>query len=194
MKTTGLKRLTNERFLNLWEAEFEHNGKPGKWTFASRNNLPDPSKPPVVNAVIVFAIVKKPEGNFLLVTSEYRVPIGGREYGVVAGLKELNESAYTAAVREVHEETGLKVTKHIRTSPPIISSAGLSDECTVLVFVEAEGELSSEHLEENEDIEPMLLDYAGVCDLCNQRGKFEGVMIAAKAWPVLYMYEQIGKL
>lgn len=194
MNILSLDRVnaTLTKWLNLYSLKYDHNGKVGYWYFAARKD--PPVLAPSVDAVVVVCTVNTPEGKRLLVTSEFRPVIGTREFGFVAGLIDGDEKPEDAAKREVHEEAGLTVTKVVKVSPPIVSSAGLSNEAVIMVFVEAEGDVSNLHNEPGEDIHPFLLDFEGVCDLTNRRGKFEGVSIAAKAWPVLYMIEQLGKL
>ena len=41
MKLVNVTQLTNERFLNLYTLEYEHEGKTIKWTLASRNKPED---------------------------------------------------------------------------------------------------------------------------------------------------------
>jgi ADP-ribose pyrophosphatase len=174
------------RFLNLFTAQYKTlAGKEGKWTFASRSR--EPMLCPSVNAVIVVAMVRTAAGPRLLCTSEFRIPIGCREYGFCAGLIDKGETPEQAAKRELKEETGLTVTKVVLTSPPLVSSAGLSDEAVHLVFVEAEGEISTAGQEANEDIKPFLADSETIERMVYMMEEFDGA-IAAKAWPVLMFF------
>lgn len=193
MKVLSLERIATDRWLSMFRIFYENkNGKKGTWTFVSRNKSPKLEEFPPTNAVIIVARVNRPEGWRLLITKEMRIVVGGYEYGFPAGLMEKGETPEAAATRELFEETGLTITKFIRVSPPIISSAGLSDETVQMVFVEAEGELSNKNLEENEDIEASLFDHETLVRLSQRTGEFEGVRIAAKAWPILYSLEQSG--
>lgn len=194
----GVDEVHSGRWLNLFNIHYRRPKKEGGftggiWSFVSRNKNPELGKL-VTNAVVIVATVNRPEGKRLLISKEYRFPIGGYEWGFSAGLMDKNETPEAAAKRELFEETGLTVTKVVSVSPPIVSSAGLSDETVQMVFVEAEGELTTKNQEENEDIESWLFDYDAIVRLCDRTGEFEGVIIAAKAWPILYMFKQLGAL
>jgi ADP-ribose pyrophosphatase len=207
MKPTlrGINVLVNGRFLNLYEMVWTAENadgetvKEGKWVMASRKKLPALTKSflePRADAVVVMAFVAE-EGKDelkLLVTKEYRHPVQNFEYGFVAGLIDGNETAESAARRELEEEAGLKLEKVLEVSPPIVSSAGLSDESVQMVFCLASGKLSNAGQEVNEFIEPMLLDYDGVKALCDRTDRFENAVIGAKAWPMLYMIRQMGRI
>lgn len=206
-----IDQLSNAKFLNMYQIEYsidDANGNPvkdGKWLMVSRKKLPaltQSFEQPRADAVVVMAFVeeKLPEshsgsGQFelkLLVTKEYRHPIQNFEYGFVAGLIDGQESAVAAARRELKEESGLDMEKVLLVSPPIVSSAGLSDESVQIVFCTATGKLSTADNEPHEIIEPMLLDYENVSLLCERRGPFKDVVISAKVWPSLLMLRQMG--
>lgn len=180
-----------QRWMNLFRVDYRtNNNKDGTWLFVSREE--DPQLEPAVNAVIIVALVKTKDGPRLLCASEFRIPVGCREYGFHAGLIDKGEQPEEAACRELREESGLNVTKIVYTSPPIVSSAGLSDECVRLVFVEAEGIISKDKQEKNEDINSFLADKECIARLVEHREEFVGV-IAAKAWPILFMFKLLGE-
>lgn len=174
------------RWLNLFKASYETiNNKSGVWEFVSRNQ--NPQLTPHIAAVVIVAFVKNGDQYKLLLSSEFRIPIGCREFGFCAGLIDHDETPEFTAQRELREESGLLVTRYVKTSPAIVSSAGLSDESVHMVFVEAKGELDHKEQEKMEDIETYLIGNDEIKELVN--GKFRGnkVTIAAKAWPVLHM-------
>ena len=123
----------------------------------------------------------------LVLIREFRIPLGDYEYAFPAGLCE--SDPVTDATRELLEETGLKLSGITDISPPLLSSAGLSDESVVMVYCECEGKVCQDGNEATEEIEVHLMDFNEVCDLCVRRTKF-----SAKTWPVLLMYKRLGKI
>src|SRR5262245_22556347 len=190
MRITKLEKITNERWLNLYAALAEHNGKTVRWVFASRKDPTHPGDLP--DAVVIVPLLKNPgEPTRLVMIREYRVPINGYNYGLPAGLPEAGESTEDAVRREMVEETGMVVTAFKKISPPIFSSTGMTDESAVLVFVDVRSTSETKQkLDVSEDIEVILLDHAAVCRLCDH----PDLPIDAKAWGVLYLYQQLGTL
>src|SRR5438132_1072435 len=177
MKVTGVEKITNEKWLNLFRATYEHKGHKGGWVFASRRDKPAPGEH--IDAVVMVPVLhedgKPPK---LVMLKEFRVPVGGYSLAFPAGLLEKGEGIEEAVRREMHEETGLEVTRFRKISPPIHSSAGMTDETAVLVFIDVVGKPDTANLEESEDIEVMLLDMAEVSRLCDNPGS----AVDAKAW------------
>lgn len=193
-----LEPLMETRFLKMYKVNYEHGDKTGAWVMVSRKSATglfenwNKIRP---DAVVCMALVDDGSGELkLLITKEYRHPIQNFEYGFVAGLIDGSETAESTARRELMEEAGLSLEKVLQVSPPIVSSAGLSDESVQMVICLASGKISNAGNEAAEIIEPMLLDYEGVRRLCDRTGEFEGVVIAAKAWPLLYMIRQMGRI
>jgi ADP-ribose pyrophosphatase len=190
MKITTVEKLTNERWLNLFAATFEHQGHQGRWVFASRREKPYAGH--VAEAVIIAPILRNPgEPSRLVMVREFRVPLGGYSYALPAGLIDPGESVEETIRREVREETGFEVTAIHRVTQPLFSSSGLTDEAASIAFVDVQGHpQSSQALEKGEEIEVVLLDHEGACRLCDDTS----VLIDAKAWTLLFLYRQLGKL
>jgi len=190
--TMQTEQLTNIPWLNLFSRHFTtRGGKDGVWTFASRRSLDNlvltSKEPPKADAVVIIPII----GNKLVVTKEMRHPLGDYEWGFPAGLIDWEkETIEDAATRELKEETGLDVKQIFRITPPTFSSAGLSDECVSLAFVEAEGEISTAGQEETEDIAVYLLDIQAVKRMTHDRQ----LKIGGKAYPIFLMYEMLGAI
>jgi ADP-ribose pyrophosphatase len=191
MRILGVEKLTDEKWLNLFAAQFEHQGQQGRWVFASRKPQPYPQAGGA-DAVLMVAVLRVPgEPPRLVLEREFRVPVGDYVIGLPAGLLEPGETVEDTVRREMLEETGLEVTAIKRITQPLLSSSGMTDEAAALAFVDVRPSAQGgPALEGAEDIEVVLLDFAGVCRLCED----PGVRIDAKAWMALYLYRELGRL
>jgi ADP-ribose pyrophosphatase len=191
MRILNIDKLTNEKWLNLFAATFQHNDHQGRWVFASRRDQPNPEEKHC-DAVVVVAMLRD-EGKppRLVMIKEFRVPVGDYVYELPAGLVEKGEKIEEAVRREMREETGFEVTAIHRITPPLYSTSGMSDETATLAFVDVHSTPESKQaLEGSEDIEVLLLDFPQVCALCNDHSK----RLDIKAWNILNLYLQLGKL
>jgi ADP-ribose pyrophosphatase len=182
-----LKKLTDLKWLNLYEATYRDKfGRQKHWTVASRKRRPvaDADRP---DAVVIVAVVEAPGGKRLVVTREFRVPVWDYEYGFPAGLIEEGQAIEDAAAQELRQETGLELVKIKHISSPVYSSSGMTDESACMVFVEAKGQVSDEHLEDSERIETLLMDVEDIRRLVGS-----GKKISAKAWGLFYHYAKTG--
>lgn len=185
------KLVNFSKWLRVFSIEYVDNlGVTKFWSFVSRKKVPlvlsNDNKP---DAVIIIPIFKHKDGDKLVVTKEFRIPINSFEWGFPAGLIDGDESLETAAKRELKEETGLNLTKVLFVSKNSVSSAGLSDESVVYVIVECEGDLSKEGNESSEQIEAYLFDVKQVSDLITSEDK-----VSAKALAFLMMFKALGKI
>lgn len=183
--------LTNARWLNLFEVDYRiADAADRSWVLATRNERPRcvSGRFETPDAVIIAAFHRTTSR--IVVTREYRVALADYEYGFPAGLVEAGESVETAARRELIEETGLRATRVIRTSPCLYSSAGMTDESMVMVYVDCEGEPSAADNDASEIIEALLLTPEEAGRLCNDPAlKFD-----AKAWLVLTGFAATGRI
>jgi ADP-ribose pyrophosphatase len=175
----GSKKLTDEKWLNLFNVNYvAKTGEEKSWQLATRQKEPKCvtgryDRPDAV-VIVPFHQVK----DTMVITREYRVPLNDYEYGFPAGLIEAGESIEQATRRELREETGLTVSRFIKMSPPIYSSAGMTDESVAMVHVECEGQPSNSANTELELIEVLLITPAEASRMCNDPTlKFD-----AKAW------------
>jgi ADP-ribose pyrophosphatase len=126
----------------------------------------------------------------IVLIREYRATLAGDQYGFPAGLVDSGETVAAAARRELQEETGLTVTRVLNISPPVYSSAGMTDESVAMVYVECDGEPSAAGNEGIEQIEVILASAVEVGRLCaDPELKFD-----AKAWLVLKAFARHGRL
>lgn len=164
-KYTAVRKLTDNRFLNLYEMDaLTNTGSPFHYYFASRNseeNLPLLTGKLCSNGIVIYPVWKK-EPEKLVMLRQYRYPLDAWLYELPAGLIDEGETASEAAVREMKEETGLTFTPYEGGNPsfrrPVYLGAGLTDETSTSVFGFAEGEISGRFRESTESIEVLLVD------------------------------------
>lgn len=190
MHITQVEKLTQEKWVNLFAAEFEHKGHKGRWVFASRKETPHQGL--TNDAVIIAAVLRNPgQEPRLVMVREFRVPVGSYVIGLPAGLIEKDEPIEEAIRRELLEETGFELSAIHRITQPLLSTAGLSDEAAALAFVDVCGEPgSAQSLDASEDLEVVLLTYDELSKLCDDTTQ----VIDTKAWAVLFLYQQLGRL
>lgn len=168
-KITNIKKQTDNRFLNIYELDNIHkSGRKGKYFVASRakdieslkistgKNNPD--------GVIIYALAGEKKDKVVLIR-QYRYPINDYIYEFPAGLVEEDEDYVLAAGREIFEETGMKfaaMTVPEGYNRPFFTTIGMTDESCATVFGYCDGEPSSEHQEDSEEIEVILADKAEV--------------------------------
>jgi ADP-ribose pyrophosphatase len=191
MRIKGGEKLTDLRWLNLFNIHYVDSYETERqWQVATRQKHPKcmTGQFAVPDAVVIvpFHIGR----GKLVMIREFRVPLAGLEYGFPAGLIDDGETVEAATRRELYEETGLSVTQFLKISPPIYSSAGMTDEAIVMVFVECEGLPSAAANEGAEQIEVILASPSEVDTMC----KDSALKFDAKAWLVLSEFAAKGRL
>ncbi len=191
MKISGADKLTHLKWLNLFEVKYvDKAGRLRSWQIVSRAETPKcvSGRFKVPDAVVIVPFHTNQKK--VVITREYRVPLADYEYGFPAGLVDDAETVQEAARRELKEETGLDLTRFVRTSPPIYSSAGMTDESVTMVYVECDGEPSIDRNAEAELIEVELVSPSQISRMCADPAlKFD-----AKAWLVLSNFARTGRL
>jgi len=187
IKIKSSRKLTAEKWLNLFKVSYiAKTGKKKSWQMASRQNEPKcltgNYQLPDAVVIVPFHTVR----NKMVIIREFRVPLDDYEYGFPAGLVDNGESVEQAARRELMEETGLTVNRFIKVSPPIYSSAGMTDESVAMVYVECEGEPSNSANTDSELIEIQFISSNEAMDLLsNTTLKFD-----AKSWLAIYQFAE----
>jgi len=187
-KLLKLEKKYDRKWISLFSIFFKNKkGKEKKWEFVSRKE--DPINNTKADAVMFVPFIKVGDTYKLVITKEFRAPIWDYEWGFPAGLMERNESIERTVERELKEETGLDLIKINKITNPIYSSAGLTDESVVMVFIEVEGTIDYSKQEDSEDIEVFLMGIKEISRLVNSNRK-----IGAKSWGVLWHFLQINKI
>ena len=191
MEIKKADKLTNLKWLNLFDVAYrDKNGRDRTWQVATRARQPKCVSGRFTEPDAVVIVPFHTSENKLVITREYRVPLADYEVGFPAGLVDEGESVEQAVRRELKEETGLNLTRVISTSPPVYSSAGMTDESVAMVYIECNGQPSTAGNAASELIKIDFVSPLQAAELCdNTTLKFD-----AKAWLVLYNYSKTGHL
>lgn len=188
MKITGFKKLTDAKWINLFDVFYrDHAGGERNWQVVSRNRRPKCVSgnfdiPDAVLMIPFHTAAKK-----LVVLREYRVSLAGFQYEFPAGLIDDNESIAAASRRELMEETGLTLKRITGISPPLYNTAGLADESVALVYCDCDGVPSTEKNQGTEVIEVHLLSPADASNILSD----EYAMFDIKLWMELNRFSQV---
>ena len=191
MNILRTRKLTDLPHLNLYRTHYEdRNGDPRAWVFASRQDPPRlmSGQWDIPDAVVI--VPYHISRHKLVIIEEFRVVLGGYQYGFPAGLMDAGETVVETCGRELFEETGLSVHRILRQSPPVYSSSGITDESVSMVFVECDGTPSNAANESSEDIRTLFVGKEEAQALCAATDRRMDV----KTWVVLSTFAQSGML
>ncbi|MGL5087650.1 MAG: NUDIX hydrolase, partial [Clostridium sp.] len=164
VKIRKITTIADTPYLKMYDAEYTNKlGNTKNWSIASRKPLKTmediffngaESK---IDAVIIVA--NHEDEDKLVVIKQFRIPLNDYVYEIPAGLIDAGEDFENTVRRELKEETGLDLVKidYEKTKSKVYISTGMTDESVALVYCTCNGEISDEHLEEDEDIEVMLV-------------------------------------
>ena len=183
MKLNNYRMLYQSEYLGLYDIGYtDRQGQRKTWTVVSRETAGPKCMTGSIAAPDAVVIVPfHRERNQLVVIREFRVALGDFQYGFPAGLVDPGESVQQAAERELAEETGLTVTRHLRQSPAVYRSSGLSDESVVMAYVDCCGKPSDAGNSSSEVIETHFVSPSEADHLCHD----ENVRMDVKTWLVL---------
>lgn len=151
MELIQLEKVRDGKYLKNYELTYLNKaGKEKKYEIVSRRNLETPRD--IGGKTSGVSIVAVADGKLLLLR-EFRMGVNREIINLVAGMIEEGETIEECISRELYEETGLSVKRIIKILPPSFSAVAISDTCTNIAFVEAEGNFS-DHTSENEQIRP----------------------------------------
>ena len=164
-KINHVEKLTDNRFVNLYHVDATSvHDTPVSYYVASRarsvgelklktgKNTPD--------GVIIYSIYGEQRDKVVLIR-QYRYTLGGYIYEFPAGLVEPGEDFRQGAVREMYEETGLKLeTLKVDEAyeKPYFTTVGMTDESCATVYGYASGTVSRAAQVDSEEIEVVFAD------------------------------------
>lgn len=189
MNILQTRKLTDLPHLNLFNTRYEdRRGNPKDWIFASRQDPPrlmtGQWQTPDAVVIVPYHVTRRK----LVIIEEFRVALGGCQYGFPAGLVDPGETVAASCDRELREETGLSLRRILRQSPPVYSSSGITDEAVAMVFVECDGTPSNAANESSEDIRTVFVaaeEAQALCSAPDQR-------MDVKTWIVLSAFARSG--
>ncbi len=164
-KIKKIRQVTENPYVNLYDLDVTNRlGKPGKYYVASRakdvSGLELTTKKQQPDGVIIYSLYGEKRDRVVLIR-QYRYAIDNYIYEFPAGLVEPGEDYHQAAVRELYEETGLAL-RPLQVEEiyekPYYTTVGMTDECCATVYGYAEGNVSTDGLEDSEEIEVILAD------------------------------------
>jgi ADP-ribose pyrophosphatase len=177
------------KFVTVVAVSYEdQKGNPKHWHMVTRSEQPKCITGKIQRPDATIIVPYHRQENKLCVIKEFRVPVGGYQYGFPAGLLDPDENLFIAAGRELKEETGLDLVRIYRHSPAIFSSAGITDESIAMVFAEVSGVPDTRLNEDSEDIEVFLMRKDAVEALLQQKE----IVFGARAWLVMDAFVRMG--
>ena len=163
-RVKGIKKLTDNRFLNLYELDAEfRDGSQAPYYVASRRKTIESLKAVThdnhPDGVILYGVHGEKKDKVVLIR-QFRYPLNGYVYEFPAGLVEPGEDMMDAGIREMYEETGLNFTPVDAGSysRPFFTTIGMTDESCGTVYGYCSGEPSVSNQEGTEDIQVVLAD------------------------------------
>ena len=163
-RVLGVKRQTNNRFLNLYELDAVfRDGSRAPYYVASRRKDVDCIKAVThdnhADGVILYGVYGEEKDKVVLIR-QFRYPINGYVYEFPAGLVEPGEDMLEAGIREMQEETGLEFrpVDAGAYSRPFFTTIGMTDESCGTVYGYCSGTPSVAGQEGTEDIQVVLAD------------------------------------
>ena len=176
MELLKLEKIKDGRYLKNYELTYRNKaGREKKYEIVSRSEIAGTES--IGQRVSGISIVAYHEDRMLLLR-EFRMGVNRTVYNLCAGMLEPDESIEECILRELYEETGLKV-KHItKILPPSFAAVAISDTTTYIAFVEVEGDFE-DHTSENEQIDARFYTKAEIKSLLETESFSSRAQLAA---------------
>lgn len=150
MKLKQLNKIDGGKYLHRYELVYENRlGNEKRYEIVSRRAIHSPEELGNTSSGISMIVTMNHK---LLLLKEFRMAINRPIYNLCAGMINPGETIEACAARELYEETGLEILEIKDILPASYSAVGISDIMTNIVYVEAQGNITAEHLSENEEI------------------------------------------
>ncbi len=194
-KLEEVKQETHNRFLNYFVLRYlvNKNGSNKEHIYftasrKSQENLRSLTHDYTHPDGVIIGIYRFNEGKLeILLTKQFREPIGSYVFSIPAGLVDNDEDLFETAKREASEEAGIASLKNMEILTPFSpTSSGLSDESNAFVMAEAEYQ-SSSALEEFEDISTKFVPIEKCLEMFKNPKYI--IPLHARMW-ILYMSER----
>lgn len=184
MEFLNFEKVKDGTYLKNYEITYRNKaGKEKKYEIVSRRELERiedvGGKPSGVSIVATY-------GEKLLLLHEFRMGVNRTIYNLCAGMIEPGETIEQCIERELFEETGLKIKKIRKILPPSFAAVAISDTTTYIAFVEVEGNFSSDHSSENEQIEAAFYSKSEILSL------LETEPFSSRAQMAAYFFAEYG--
>ena len=169
----------HEQAIVRWEGRFLRVVQDGRWEYADRVHT--------TGAVVIVAVT---DDGQLILTEQYRIPVGRRVLELPAGLvgdlaAHATEEFAEAARRELLEETGYAAQdlRSLASGPP---SAGLASELVAFFQAGSPRRVAAGGGDAHEEIQVHEVPLAGI-DAWLRRRQAEGVLVDPKIYAGLYL-------
>lgn len=142
MKLQNIILEHKDNYTNLYHLNYKNlDGKPKNYEMISRKNLFNKNLEIGKHTDAITMVIKHKTENKYLLLREFRPAANTFVFNLVAGLIDEGETSIDACIREIWEETNIKITKEniIKKLSSSYSAIGLSDEQVETFFVEIDG-------------------------------------------------------